>query len=117
MTRDEIIELAREADTGFHPGEKGPLSESICGIDQIIRFAALVAAAEREVCAKVCEEIAADRWALYKGRAPYTGSEDGRACQQVQGESIGAEDCATAIRARPEIERVYEISGKKEKQG
>lgn len=55
MTRDEIIELAREADAGFHPGEKGPLSESICGLDQIIRFATLVAAAEREACAKVCD--------------------------------------------------------------
>lgn len=55
--------------------------------------------AERERCAKACDQIAADRWNLYKGRAPYAGAEDGRAHPQTQGESIGAEACAEAIRA------------------
>ncbi|CAB3729783.1 hypothetical protein LMG22037_05476 [Paraburkholderia phenoliruptrix] len=52
-----------------------------------------------EEAAKVCDEIAADCWSLYKGRAPYTGREAGRADPGVQGESDGADKCAAAIRA------------------
>ena len=63
-------------------------------------FAELVAAAEREACAKVCEEIENDQWALYKGRPPYKGDEDGRADTHVHGVSDGAGMCAAAIRAR-----------------
>lgn len=55
-------------------------------------------AQERERCAKVCQQIAADRRALYKGRTPYTGSEDGRADPHTDGESDGTEMCADAIR-------------------
>jgi hypothetical protein len=55
---------------------------------------------EREACAKVCEDIGEDLWALYKGRAPYTGKEEGRADMHVQGKSDGADECAAAIRAR-----------------
>jgi hypothetical protein len=50
MTRDDIIRLAREAS-----------SESdydFSNISALERFAALVAAAEREQCAKRCEEVA-----------------------------------------------------------
>ena len=59
MTRDDIIRLAQEA---------GLLNQTAPGViwscpvpsddypDRIERFAALVAAAEREACAKVCEE-------------------------------------------------------------
>jgi phosphoserine phosphatase len=47
MTQDEIIRMAREAG----PLTQGPF-DAWCK-----RFAALVAAAEREACAKVCEEI------------------------------------------------------------
>ena len=99
MTRDEILKLAREAGYSGMAGT-GVFPEYV--EERLKRFATLIAAAEREACAKVCEGIAADRWALYKGRPPYTGSEDGRACQQTQGENIGAEDCASAIRARGE---------------
>ena len=63
-------------------------------------FAALVAAAEREACAKLCDEIAIDMWNLYKGRPPYKGDEEGRASDFTQGRSAGADDCADAIRAR-----------------
>lgn len=52
-----------------------------------------------EESAKACDEIAGDCWSLYKGRAPYTGDEPGRADPQVQGESDGADKCAAAIRA------------------
>jgi len=50
MTRDDIIRMAREA--GFSEWAVG-LSEMPMHLE---RFAALVAAAEREACAKVCED-------------------------------------------------------------
>ena len=53
---------------------------------------------ERERCAKVCDAIAEDKWALYKGRPPYTGKEPGRASDYTQGQSDGADQCADAIR-------------------
>ena len=56
MTQDEIIKLAREAG-GCEYGNANPDIEStfILKDDQIKAFAALVTAAEREACAKVCE--------------------------------------------------------------
>ena len=65
MTRDDIIKLALEA--GFEEYEWSSLSGD-SELDQtlqvgeypvgeaVFKFAALVAAAEREACAKVCEE-------------------------------------------------------------
>lgn len=49
MTRDDIIKLAREA--GFNHEDH----YAIEGI--LMRFAALVAAYERETCAQVCENV------------------------------------------------------------
>ena len=46
MTKDDIMKLAREAG----PLTKGPFD------DWCKRFADLVAAAEREACAAICEE-------------------------------------------------------------
>lgn len=61
MTKDEIIKLAREA--GFVIDEKAQQHQPNCifhthhMVDELLeRFAALVAAAEREACAKVCED-------------------------------------------------------------
>lgn len=54
--------------------------------------------AATERAAKVCDEYASSRWNLYKGRPPFSGSEEGRASPHVQGESCGAEDCADLIR-------------------
>jgi hypothetical protein len=54
MTRDDIIRMAREAGghiSSFH-------GRFVMYADDLERFAALVAAAEREACAKVCEENA-----------------------------------------------------------
>ena len=48
MTRDDIIRLAREANLWITSDER---------IAAVERFAALVAAAEREACAKVCEKM------------------------------------------------------------
>ena len=46
MTRDDIIRMAKEADLWLTSDER---------IAAVVRFAELVAAAEREACAKVCE--------------------------------------------------------------
>ena len=54
MNREDIIKLAREA--GFHAWYTQP-EEHPDHVAIIERFAALVAAAEREACAKVCEEL------------------------------------------------------------
>ena len=54
MNREDIIRMAREADLGFLLNENWLMHE------ELERFAALVASAEREACAKVCESIAKD---------------------------------------------------------
>ena len=73
MTTDEIIDIIRMArECGLHLG--GPPLES-----GLARFAALVAAAEREACAKVCE-------------ARFVGD--------LTREDMEARRCAAAIRAR-----------------
>jgi hypothetical protein len=76
MTRDDIIRLAREA--GYPDYAMGLASEDAW--QKTERFAALVAAAEREACAKLCDELR---------------DEDGF-------EPYGTE-CAAAIRARGEV--------------
>ena len=57
MTRDDIIRMAKEAGwkrVGRNP-ETGP--EFPVLIERLERFAALVAAAEREACAKICDKV------------------------------------------------------------
>jgi hypothetical protein len=76
MNREEIIKLAREAQLAYGSDEK-PLAS-------VTRFADLVAAHEREACAKVCE-------GLFQEPPPHT----------TYAEAI-ARDCADAIRARKE---------------
>ena len=56
MTRDDIIRMAREA--GWPGIYSKPLLSITMQEDDFLRFAALVAAAEREACAKVCDELA-----------------------------------------------------------
>ena len=73
MTRDDIIRMAREA-RGY-PAAPTDGSLWLFSESHLERFAALVAAAEREACAKVCDVI-----------------DDGR-------KDLSA-DCAAAIRAR-----------------
>lgn len=52
MTREDIIRMFHEAgeSAGWKPGVGNPLV-----INYLTHFAALVAAAEREACAKVCD--------------------------------------------------------------
>ena len=52
MTKEDIIRMAREA--GFDPHDMS--DDFTCNLEDIERFAALVAAAEREACAKVVED-------------------------------------------------------------
>ncbi len=74
MNRDDIIRMARECQLiGMRPHLDGIYEEALQ------RFAALVAAAEREACAKLCDELR---------------DEDGF-------EPYGTE-CAAAIRAKGE---------------
>ena len=60
MTQDEIIRMAREA--GFPFNKYGLLQcddgGEIDAADILKRFAALVAAAEREACAGICDRFA-----------------------------------------------------------
>jgi len=77
MTQDEIIEMAREADLDWHTGwtldDEAP--------NRFEAFAKLVAAKEREACAKECEfRIMGDN----------------------SREDLEARKCATAIRTRGE---------------
>ena len=52
MTRDDIIHMARECQLiGMRPHLDGIYEKAL------ERFAALVAAAEREACAKLCEKM------------------------------------------------------------
>lgn len=74
MTRDDSIRIAHE--TGFNP-----MTFMGAGFELFERFAALVAEAEREACAKAVEAEGQKYWGPGQARA---------AC----------DDCAKTIRAR-----------------
>lgn len=61
ITRDEMIKMAREA--GFNVEENGAINDGIETAadfsNELARFAALVAAAEREACASICDRFQA----------------------------------------------------------
>ena len=78
MTDEEIISMAREA--GFRDTTTPVVALGVSW-EQVQRFAALVAAHEREACAQVCEILEAEDDSFYV-------------------EFSGAIDCAAAIRAR-----------------
>ena len=83
MTSDDIIKLARGAGFYFHDAGYAPIlhtTRNEYSEKCFERFAALVAAAEREECAKVCDEEA-ERLGWPTDR-------------------FAADNCAIAIRAR-----------------
>jgi hypothetical protein len=85
MNREDITKLAREA--GGHEGDQcESCGEThtlwMFGSEELEHFAALVAAEEREACAKVCEKEAGEL--------------------DTVRESLAAVTCAAAIRARGE---------------
>jgi len=82
MTTDEIIAMAREADPFGEDGRLFAMASVAPGT--LERFAALVAAKEREACAQVCDYYAT---ALDYGGNTYMHSQD-------------CKNAATAIRAR-----------------
>jgi hypothetical protein len=89
MTRDDIRRMAKEAGIymGGHP--MNPLNVYLGDLE---RFAALVAAAEREACAKVCEKQIKSHMSKQYTTDPLGGFR----------ERFAAEQCADAIRARGE---------------
>ena len=68
MNKEDIIRMAREA-TKEAPREDWNSTAWVFGDETLERFAALVASAEREACAKVCDsrvtayQYATDVWA------------------------------------------------------
>ena len=63
MTRDDIIRMARQADLHERVKDGAGYVVRIPNLENLERFAALVAAAEREACAKVAESFDANmRW-------------------------------------------------------
>jgi hypothetical protein len=60
MTKDEILEMANHA--GFERlGVYAQFGDDwVCFTEELIEFAKLVAAKERDACAKVCEDNAID---------------------------------------------------------
>jgi len=81
MTRDDIIRMARESSFTENSGFDGCF---VCNPHSLERFAALVAAAEREACAKLCDSSIHDTY--IEG---YTGAKHS-----------ARRECAAAIRAR-----------------
>jgi hypothetical protein len=81
MTKEDIIRMAREADIEFDLIDEDEGQIWYITSKGLERFAALVAAAEREACAKVCDE-----------RVGYWQRDDNRRDED--------ESCAAAIRAR-----------------
>jgi hypothetical protein len=84
MTRDDIIRLARESGGADITSHGWTSWVGVHSTEFLARFAALVAAAEREACAKVCEWEAAklEQW--------------------HPREALAVGICAAAIRARGE---------------
>ena len=62
MTRDEVIIMAREAGLSITPLRSGQYDGGRVGCDVVglAKFAALVAAHEREACANICDQIELD---------------------------------------------------------
>lgn len=83
MTREDIIRMAWEA--GFIEGMSWGYEVWEANPASLERFAALVAAHEREACAQVCDEVIRDLYIV-----------DGDASEEVL-------RCAKTIRARGEV--------------
>ena len=84
MTQEEIIEMAKEASGEFYVTSGNQTPTWYFSHNTIYDFAELVAAKEREACAKVCDE-------LFK-----------QSCNLNLWAEITAETCAKTIRARGE---------------
>ena len=90
MTEADIIRMAREI--GMPVSETfGPMVGACPVGDLLQRFAALVAAHEREECAKVCEQHE-----LESHNTIFLGA----SAEYLDGRAMGAQVCASYIRQR-----------------
>ena len=101
MTRDDLLRMAREAGFSVRRDLETPKSyDHIAGYgDALERFAELVAAAEREACAAICDELESF-WSAEKDVALLNG--DVALSNATSGEPRAARALAAAIRARGE---------------
>ena len=90
MTRDDIIRMARKANLHERTKVAGGYIVNIPNLENLERFAALVAAAEREACAKVCDD---EQFELTQDVSGKNG---------LQHFDAGCRSCAEMIRARGE---------------
>ena len=77
MTQDEIYEMVRESDLGFLLGDNWMMHH------EFQFFAKLVAAKEREACAKLCETL----WQSTAGGLATEYEAYGEDCAEVKHES------------------------------
>ena len=87
MNKEEIIRMAREAGVAGVTVWNDEEQVDVLHPD-LECFAALVAAAEREACAKICEQLQIPN-VIYGAHPDY-----------VDGKLMAVEQCADAIRAR-----------------
>jgi hypothetical protein len=87
MNREDIIRMARES--GGYPAAATDRALLLFSESHLERFAAMVAAAERKACAKVCEEDLRDEYLRQD-----------RPVQDEVSLLAAIADCADAIRAR-----------------
>ena len=87
MTQDEIIDMATEAGLAYNSDDYPDIWDTYMNVgrEEIMTFAKLVAAKEREACAKVADQISDKYGYGYYGNEVDT-----------------ADEIATAIRARGE---------------
>ena len=92
LTKDEIIRMAREAGVTirWHYDETGSTPQ------ELERFAALVAAAEREECARVCDAASGRNFTLIRSET----TEDGKHKRGAKAAALM--EAAAVIRARGE---------------
>jgi hypothetical protein len=84
MNREDVIRMAREADViDFRDDSDDPHVAQM--VEFLERFADLVAAAEREACAQICDDVNEPAYFGYENPNSF---DDGR------------RSCAAAIRAR-----------------
>ena len=104
VTKDEIIAMAREAGIEVHERkQEARIGSAIFtgsdSTDQLMRFAALVAVKERDACAQVCDQLAANTMA-----AQVCPSDTLSNVMLRQVAVLGHGECAIAIRARGQKE-------------
>lgn len=99
MNREDIIRMAKEA--GGYQFNSAPAhwddEDFAMSPDDLAKFAALVAAAEREACAALADREA-KRWNEY--RESYQSIDDKHGAQRTWVRKLVAEGLASAIRAR-----------------